>query len=230
MPATALKLPETPIDSPDSLFGRRLLEVYTWFDQPGTLDLRVTGGLIPHYRDRGNVKIALYSAVEETLEPVATDTTVPPDGEERHVRLTTPFAGLHRLELQDGGDATSVAFPDKWPMAFKCSPDASPLLMRGDWSLVFYVPRGTKSVAGYTDNGRGKIVDGLGNTMLNFSDLAIPCYFNIPVPEGSDRALWRIEKHASRSFKLLTVPPYLARSGKELLLPREVVVADTEKP
>ena len=234
VPVAPLKLPETPNGSFGTLYARfgshGGVDVHTWFDQSGALDLQVTGGLIAHYRDRGNVRIALYSQMEVTPDPVATDNTVPPDGEVRQVRLVTPFAGLHRLELQDGDDCTRVIWPDDWPLVIKCSPDAPKPPLYGDWSMVFYVPRGTKSVAGFTDSDHGKIVDGTGRTVLSFSDLSVPCYFNIPVPEGADRALWRIENHASRTLRLLTVPPYLARNGKELLLPREVVDADSAEP
>ena len=85
-------------------------------------------------------------------------------------------------------------------------------------------------MAGYTDDKNGKVVDGTGKTVLLFSDLEVPGYFNIPVAEGADRALWRIEGHKSRTLRLLTVPPYLARSVKELLLPLEVVEVDSIEP
>ena len=52
-------------------------------------------------------------------------------------------------------------------------------------------------------------------------------YFNIPVPPGQDGKLWEFG-FASGSVALLTVPPYLARSPQELMLPREVVEADKE--
>ena len=91
------------------------LVVYTWFDQPGTLDLQVGGGYIAHYRDRGHVKVSLYPEPEALPEPVAFDNSVPPDGVKRPVSLTTPDVGLHRLEMNDGGDSSVVI----WPVAVR---------------------------------------------------------------------------------------------------------------
>ncbi|NOX55794.1 MAG: DUF4838 domain-containing protein [Planctomycetes bacterium] len=45
---------------PDSSTSRGRHEILTWFEKaPTTLRLKVTGGLIAHYRDRGNVKVEL---------------------------------------------------------------------------------------------------------------------------------------------------------------------------
>jgi len=45
------------------------------------------------------------------------------------------------------------------------------------------------------------------------------------VPPGEDGKLWRFEQ-CSGDRMLMTVPPYLARSAEELLLPKEVVDRD----
>jgi hypothetical protein len=42
-----------------------------------------------------------------------------------------------------------------------------------------------------------------------------------------DGKLWRFE-HCQGQRLLMTVPPYLARNGAELLLPAEVVAADSK--
>ncbi|MGM0739553.1 MAG: T9SS type A sorting domain-containing protein, partial [Bacteroidota bacterium] len=47
-------------------------------------------------------------------------------------------------------------------------------------------------------------------------------YFNIPVGEGQDGKLWRISNDKGYTLRLMSVPPYMARSGEELLLPLEV--------
>jgi hypothetical protein len=51
----------------------------------------------------------------------------------------------------------------------------------------------------------------------------------VSVPDGQDGQLWRF-RYARGPVRLLTVPPYLARSGDELLLPREVVERDGGAP
>ena len=51
------------------------MEVLTWLEPDArTIELQVRGGLIEHYRDRGNVHFELFADQEATLEAV----TVPP--------------------------------------------------------------------------------------------------------------------------------------------------------
>jgi hypothetical protein len=157
---------------------------YPWMEEPGAVTLKVTGGLIPHYRDRGHVRISLFSPQEVTLEPVAHDDSVPPDGVAREVTLRTPYSGLHRLELRDGGDANRMLWQDGQPMTLPCSAEA-PSPVYGTWSLYFYVPKGTQTVAGYTSS-TGRLVDGDGNAVYDFADIAVPGYFAVPVPEGQE--------------------------------------------
>lgn len=94
--------------------------------------------------------------------------------------------------------------------------------LSGRWTLYFYVPPGTVSVGGYASETTGRIIDALGRRALDFAELEGPGYFEVPVPPGSDGKLWKIEQ-ATGVRTLLTVPPYLARSADELLLPRELV-------
>ena len=230
VPATPLELPEVERGNLGHLYpgyGRQGgLDMYTWMEEPGAVTLKVTGGLIPHYRDRGHVRISLFSPQEVLLEPVAHDDSVPPDGVEREVTLRTPYSGLHRLELHDGGDASRILWQDGQPMTLPCSPEAPPPVY-GTWSLYFYVPKGTPTVAGYTSSS-GRLVDGDGNAVYDFADIAVPAYFAVPVPEGQDGRLWRVDRAAGR-VALMTVPPYLARNVQELLLPREVVERDAPR-
>jgi hypothetical protein len=48
------------------------------------------------------------------------------------------------------------------------------------------------------------------------------------VPEGQDGRLWKFV-NCQGVRQLGTVPPYLAITGKDLLLPKEVVEADAKK-
>ena len=91
VPATPLRLPAVEPGEPGP--GRHEQVFFTFFDKaPATLQLRITGGLIAHYRDRGNVRVELWklggesaSGERETL--AAGDRSVPPDGVERTVKL-----------------------------------------------------------------------------------------------------------------------------------------------
>ncbi|MEX2577781.1 MAG: DUF4838 domain-containing protein [Verrucomicrobiales bacterium] len=224
VPATRLNLPEVePGSRPDQFRGRQ--SFHTWLPADrGRIELQVTGGLIAHYRDRGNVEIALHADQEATLEPVARDDSVPPDGEERTVVLSTPYDGLHSLEWSDGNDMTRVVWPDGLPFTVRSTLEDQ-MNFVGRWSLYFYVPRGTRVVGGYSTGTQGKLLDGRGNTVFSFGDLGQADYFSVPVPEGQDGTLWKFENCSGRRM-LMSVPPYLAPSAEDLLLPREVVEAD----
>jgi len=225
VPAVAIGLPETgPGKRPNTFRG--LQRVHTWLPEGRRrLELTVTGGLIAHYRDRGNVKFTLHAAEEATLEPVARDASVPPDGKEHRVALTSRYGGLHTLEWTDGHDMTRVTWPDDLPFTVRSAQDA-PMRLSGRWSLYFYVPKGTVKVAGFATATAGKLLDGDGREVLAFGDMKQPDYFSVAVPDGQDGTLWKFE-HCLGSRMLMTVPPYLAPSAKDLLLPREVVDAET---
>jgi hypothetical protein len=65
-------------------------------------------------------------------------------------------------------------------------------------------------------------LDNAGKVAYTFPDAA--AYFRVAVPGGHDGKLWRFHNSAGLRY-LMTVPPYLARNERELLLPREVVEA-----
>ncbi len=228
-PASRLNLPEMPLGSL-SLRGRGTRRYLIWLEQPGSFQLGVTGGLIAHYRDRGNVKLRLYAAAEATLEPVARDDSVPPDGKQHWVSLQSPYDGLHTLEVSDGSDMTELAFPDDMPLTVRSSIDDPPgNTLTGRWTLYFYVPRGTQVVGGFTDQTSGRMRAGDDSVVLDFAAMERPGYFHVPVPDGQDGCLWKIEQ-ASGQRLLMTVPPYLARNGSQLLLPLEVIEPPSDRP
>jgi len=225
VPADRLNLPAVTAGSFGRFF-RGNQKVYTWLPPANAkLDFKVTGGRI--YQDRGNVKISLFADEEATLRAVAQDESIVPDKKEHTVSLTSPYGGLHTLQWSDGGAGTNFAWPDGLPMTLQSSM-AHPAELEAGWSLYFYVPRGTRVIGGYADSRTGRLRDGIGCVVFRFSRMERLGYFNLPVPTGQDGKLWKFEGCSGRRV-LLTVPPYLARTAKELLLPREVVEADTGK-
>ncbi len=205
--------------------GRGEQTFFVWIDDPQTpLELKITGGLIAHYRDRGNVRVDLWkvggeSATDERETKVAHDASVPPDGAEHTVRLAARQRGLHKIVVNDGNDMTRVAWTPGTPITL-CSSLDEPLNLSGRWTLYFYVPPGTK-VIGMFGGGAGQIVDPDGKSAFVLDQRKLG-YYSVPVSPGQDGQLWRIQQ-ASGAVRLLTVPPYLARSADELLLPRETV-------
>jgi hypothetical protein len=139
------------------------------------------------------------------------------------VKLETRFAGRHRIEAVGGG-AVRVDFPAGRPVTIESSFER-PGELHGRWSLYFYVPKGTKLVGGFAE-GVGKLLDAEGSLALTFENR--PGYFSVPVPTGHDGRLWKFE-FCSGDKMLMTVPPYLARSAEELLLPKSVVEQDSSE-
>jgi hypothetical protein len=226
VPAAPLRLPAVPPGKcSDQTRGHA--EVFTWLPTAKqSIELEVTGGLIPRYRNRGNVSFRLYAEQEATLEAVARDASVPPDGKPRRVALKSPYAGLHWLEWTDGSDRTRVVPPDSLPWTFRATlEDKMPVERR--WSLYFYVPRGTKVIGGYASAGGGWVVNPQGKRVFKFDELRDGGQFSVPVPAGEDGSLWEMEDVAG-TRALMTVPPYFARSAETLLLPKEVVHADAK--
>ncbi len=226
VPATPLKLDKAKQGSAHRGRGRR--SFYAFFEYvPAQISLRITGGLIAHYRDRGNIRVELWklggasqTGERETL--IDSDRSVPPDGKPRTVLLSATESGLYRIDVSDGGDLTSVEWPADERICFKSSLD-QPIKTNGRWSLCFYVPRGTRTV-GLHGNSHGRILDPSGNEQLNLEGLPAG-YYSIRVPSGMDGRIWKVQG-AAGAIRLLTVPPYLARTAGELLLPREVVTRD----
>ena len=215
-PAGGLSLAEMPVGSMGG-YSRGVRTYYTWVERaPAALRLHVKAGLI--YASRGDAKIALYAAARP--EPVAR-AAVAPDKQERAVTLKTPLAGLHRIEVSDAAAGTTVRWAEGVPMTVRSSPE-TPAAFGGRWSLCFYVPRGTKVIGGYA-SGPGALLDPAGQKAYTFPRKAD--YFRVPVPAGQDGKLWRFDRCAGQRL-LMTVPPCLARSGRELLLPAEVVRGD----
>src|SRR5690606_31234709 len=139
--------------------------------------------------------------------------------------MKTTFAGLHRIDVDPGRNGAHVSWPDGIPVAFASSQEER-LGLSGRIDMYFYVPKSTKVVGGYAQ-GTGHVLDGDGKKIFEFTraQFGNGDYFSIPVAPGQDGKLWAFAFSAGPRY-LMTVPPYLARSGQELLLPREVVEKD----
>jgi hypothetical protein len=218
VPATALQLPDVPTGSM-GLYSRGVRSYFTWLnDPPANITLTVKGGVI--YQSRGDVQIDLYPAAETQGKSVC-HVTVAPDKQEHTVVLQDALPGLNRIDVSDKAAGTSVSWPDGTPMTIQSGTD-SPAELHGRWTLYFYVPKETKTVGGFS-SGLGTLLDGSGRLVHTFDNK--PGYFSVPVAAGQDGKLWKFQNSAGQRL-LMTVPPCLARSAAELLLPAEVIESD----
>ena len=191
-----------------------------------TVDLRITGGLIAHYRDRGNVRVELrqVGGASETGERetlVFEDASVPPDGNAHVVSLRAREAGLHKMVVRDGNDMTRVEWPEGLPVSVGAG-TSDRLRTPPGGGLYFYIPPGTKRLGFYANCQRGGLHDSGGARMLEFTKDSPAGYFDLEVPEAEGGKLWSF-RSAPGEFALMTVPPMAAISGEELLLPAELV-------
>lgn len=226
---SGIDLPEVGTGSVGSGFRHRN-RMFTWLQAEKPLRLDVTGGTISHYQNRGNVRFHLMSDQDDYSEAVDFDDSVPPDAKTYQIELSSPNNGLHKLIWNDGGDRTYLRWEEGQLMTIRASLD-HPFSFERNIFLYFYVPEGTEVVGGHVTrhgnteirDGEGKLVSGWKNEEENAG------YFTIPVQEGHDGKLWSIQTNFGTTLRLLTVPPYLARNEKELLLPREVVFGEEEQ-
>lgn len=216
IPATRLKLPAVT-DGSMGIYYRGNNAFLLWLDQPSTVKLDTKAGVI--YGNQGDGKFALFPAAEVEGKAVA-EAKAAPDRADHPVEMKSEYSGLHRLEA-GGGGGVGIRFPSDLPVTVLSSPE-QPFHFHGRWTMYFYVPKGTKSVGGFA-SGPGKLRDGAGKEVHNFDKR--PNYFSIPVGARQDGTLWKFENTAGLRT-LMTVPPYLARSPRDLLLPAEVVDKD----
>ncbi|MCY3022621.1 MAG: DUF4838 domain-containing protein [Planctomycetota bacterium] len=234
VPAAArLKLPAAPAGSfPTEPQDHQ--QYYLWAPEgAGSIELKIRVQKVWANR---MPRISLYSPQEVTLNAVATDESYKPDGKEYEIKLKTPHAGLHRVETVDGGDFTRITWPAGMPVTIESGIDTPDVTshFRGPWTMYFYVPKGTKLVGGWASRVAnwaprvsGKLLDANGQVAFDFGK-GEEGWFKVPVPEGQDGKLWKFANSVGQRL-LMTVPPYLARSAEELLLPAEVVEADARQ-
>ncbi|HTN76494.1 MAG TPA: DUF4838 domain-containing protein [Pirellulaceae bacterium] len=231
--AETLKLPKVPVGSfPTSAQDHQ--QYFVWIPAgAGSLELGINVQKVWANR---RPKVSLYSPLEVTLNAVATDETYEPNGQANTIRLKTPHAGLHRVETVDGGDYTRIQWPEDVAVTIESGIDTPNVTshFRGPWTLYFYVPKGTKLVGGWASRVAnwaprisGRMLDADGKQQLDFSQTE-DGWFKVAVPAGQDGKLWKFENCQGQRL-LMTVPPYLARNSKELLLPHEVVETDQTK-
>ncbi|HYG78085.1 MAG TPA: DUF4838 domain-containing protein [Planctomycetota bacterium] len=218
VPATPLNLPSVATGSFGGL-SRGSRVYHTWLSAaPGTVRLTATAGLV--YDSRGAAKLGLFPQAEAEGNSVA-DADVEPDKQPHEVQLSSTYPGHHRVEISDRMAGTEVSWTEGTPMCVQSSPDVPATFWR-PWTLYFYVPRGTQIIGGFA-SGKGTLRDPSGKAAFVFKKE--PQYFSVPVPPGSDGGLWKFENCEGQRL-LMTVPPYLARNEKELLLPASVVARD----
>ena len=184
-------------------------------------DVGVAGGQIKWYRDRGNVKMRLVRVcgaqdADGREEAVWTDDSVQPDGMQHVVRVVPRRAGLHRLEVSDGGDETKYDFPEGLAVAVAVAGERLPRLCGDFW---LFVPRGARTVGFFASTWRGLLCGPDGKTAFDLAKKK--GHFSCEVPSGSDGRFW-VVRDLVGSFQPLTVPAVLNLNPRKCLVPKGV--------
>ncbi len=211
--------------NPVSVRVRGDSRLYLFAESPGRdFFFEVRGGMI--YQRLGPVTFRLYSPQHAIVgEPIST-AEVPADKEWHQVKLTSPYGGLHFLEVSDSRGATDLNWPAGQRVTFPASPeDANPLVVSPKW--VFYVPGNSRVLGFYTDALFGQIVSGDGKAIHHLRKLAAPGTHSVAVEESQSGTIWTLEKLRGMPL-LMTVPPYVARTVNELLVPEEALKKASE--
>jgi len=230
VPATPLNLPQVKPGSFPRLPQDRQ-QYYIWVpEEQRSVDLTVTVQKVWANR---MPQASLFSPLEVTGDAVSVYTDYKPDNQPYSISLLTTHSGLHRIEFVDGGDYTRIVWPEGMPVTIESGVDTPRVKshFRGAWTLYFYVPKNTRIVGGWASRianwaprVSGTLIDADGSVVWDFGKQG-PGWFRVPVAAGQDGRLWKFLNTQGERL-LMTVPPYLARSEKELLLPKEVVESD----
>lgn len=143
--------------------------------------------------------------------------------EPQDITLRPGSSGLYRIIVESRAKyGINLDWDEGIPIVHESTPENHINIM-GGFMRYFYVPRETPYVAGFLSSG-GFVYDADGNKIFKaVSGNGI--HFKIPVEKGQDGRLWTIQG-TSGIVMLFTVPPYLFRGPKDLLLPKEVVDAE----
>ena len=217
--------PITGTERFDSLEHRGRRNYYTFIADPSNpIVLKFTGGLI--YRDRGNVRAELYqiggaSETGERITFICEDTSTPPDRQTYSVSLKAREPGLHKIVVDDGDDKTKIEWSAGTPFVFDAGHPTMLVLQRSG-GFYFYIPPGTKVLGFYARCRAGGIHNSAGEQVLRFTSSSPIGYFALDVPVSEGGKLWSYSG-GTGDFSFLTVPPVVALSGDEMMLPLEVI-------
>ncbi len=201
--------------------------------EPFDLEVSVSAENVDGSKGGRPIPVELYAldgGVGSDSEPVGT-TEVPVDHEVHRTTFEAPAAGLYRLEISARGRFVDVRLHDE-QRSLRQTYEMSPqrwVQGVGRSSYLFYVPEGVETIGGYATPG-AETGDAIqrpdGTVAFAFRELDKPGYFSVEVGEGEDGKLWRMDRVHGPERYLLTVPPQVAESAGELLLPGEVVEKD----
>ncbi len=213
---------------------RGRITIYTGAGEPAEpISFEARAGLF--YKNRGNSNFRLHSMTGEVappneadaaagedapvFEPPIAEVSLPPGTTDEPIQLKVAEKGEYRVMLDDKAAGTLVRWPKEQFFTLEFSSDVTPTIVGLHDRLVFYVPRGTKSIGAFA-TGRGTVMDPEGTKVFELT--GEPGYINVPVNPADTGKCWFFQAR-NGALRLMTVPPFMAPSGAQLLVPAEVV-------
>lgn len=213
-------------DNKNPDFGRRsTVSFYSWADKNlNPIEISIKAGGIENTRNKSlYVLTQLYkiggtskTGSRETL--IQTDESVLIDYKDHVLSLTPEQPGLHKIVLNDQRSVSQYRGMEGTMFTLM-----QPADIRID-KVYFYVPKDTNVLGFFCSMAhRGSIIAPNGERIYSFTKTV--GHDSIPVPDGMDGKLWQLVQFAG-DVTFLTVPPYVASTPAQLLLPKEVVEKD----
>lgn len=189
---------------------------------PHVLLLRASRGSLPAITLSTGHATTEYGGVRWRLKgpdgAVIVSGEVPPDKMDHVLDLSATGDGIHRLEYDDKGAGTRWLWADGAPVVAMADRH-QPIYGIGQRQLYFFVPKGTQRIVAWVSSMASVTFrDPSGRTVTALLQ-SWPDRMAVEVPDGQDGQAWSVISNVNGQFALLNVPPYLARSPDELLVP-----------
>ena len=229
VPAAPLKLRAKPCEQTDDFYNQGNFNIRFWKaanQQDSTFT--ITHGIIPSYRSfMPKAKVELFADANPMLCAIISQ-DIPIDGKKTEYRFKSNFSGLHTLAISNAQGGIRVFNANK-TLAVRTASHDEPLEIKRPLIGYFYIPPACKIVGGYFGGVGGaymQIYDD-NNRLIYEHKLGLVDYFSVKVPENQQGKTWKINVYTDNMY-FLTVPPYIARTPQELLIPSELLPVKQE--
>lgn len=140
---------------------------------------------------------------------------------ENSVELEVPGPGIYLFTCRRGGRGWVMDFPDTLQGAIL--PNRDDDFRPNNLTTYFYVPKGEKEIVLYVESGSALVRDAEGTVV--HQGQAIGDLVFIPVPDGTDGAVWSL-RGKMRNLWFLNIPTMLSVDPTMVFVPQDLAEKD----
>jgi len=201
-------------------------EYRVWTDKVEPITFKAKHGIVEGYRSfLPDAVVELLSDKDAIVGTVLDSVEIPKDWTERDYSLQTPFDGLHTLRIVRTGCGSWLLPDDDFRFVREASVEKPfNMVTAGMWYI--YVPPDVEVLGGYI-RGELTVFDSAGNEMHKHDGAD---FFAFPIPPSDRGKALKIRVNWGDEFQLMTVPPYLAQSPQQMLVPEELLKGAVRNP